>query len=576
VYGITVLDPSGLSTFRDGFGYEMKDDRMRRAVPYIPHILDQHRRNEYVPSIAADRIRPLPEEATQPPVLEGSLDRKDSIIKILIVAKKASETIRAIQDVRHRLKRSSTIVLLHNGMGVLSQVQSIWPEKFRPNILEGFSTHGLSKRADFTLDHWGQGKIHMAIAPRLDEQDIFTYQSLSTELPPVLNSRHVSSDLRLQILTKSQKYNSLLFIIQQLLRDKSLNCTLRAYIPDLYLIQLRRTLLQSIIQLLGSLQRATNAEIVTNKKNHRIIGKLLSEIIPVLHLDPLIQSSPKYLEHFSFRELYGQIHSMAMSTPNHMNTQFQDIIGKRETEIAYHSGYFITLARERGLKVPFWRTMHELVIAGKMLEHKRYEGYNPVGVDGEMNDLPEWMEEQGNWERNSFDGYEVTEPYAFEELEIPEFDAVDTGEEWEKELNMAKVQSEKESKMEEKENTPKVTEKDDKDKEKVEVAVEAVAQESVKNVPSTPAPDTESSVVARLQAATEITHAGRETEERERKLIPISDRSFRAKASQKSLHESSMANGKPVRITSKGRREAGSSRKVKVERSAEMNTENRA
>ena len=104
----------------------MKDARMRRAVPYIPNILDAQRRKEYVPLVAADRIRTLPEEAAIPPKLEGNEGRTQGIIEVLIIAKKAGETIRAIQAVRHRLKRSSTIVLLHNGMGVLSEIQECW------------------------------------------------------------------------------------------------------------------------------------------------------------------------------------------------------------------------------------------------------------------------------------------------------------------------------------------------------------------------------------------------------------------------------------------------------------------
>src|SRR5271154_2696524 len=56
LYGLTILSspnpPSPLPSFRDGFGYEMKDSRMRRAVPFIPAILDSPRKREYVPSLA--------------------------------------------------------------------------------------------------------------------------------------------------------------------------------------------------------------------------------------------------------------------------------------------------------------------------------------------------------------------------------------------------------------------------------------------------------------------------------------------------------------------------------------------
>jgi 2-dehydropantoate 2-reductase len=369
----------------------MKDARMRRAVPYIPNILDAQRRKEYVPMVAADKIRTLPEEAAIPPKLEGNEGRAQSIIEVLIIAKKAGETIRAIQAVRHRLKRNSTIVLLHNGMGVLSEIQECWNDRDRPNILEGFSTHGISKQEEFTIDHWGRGMIHMAIAPRKDESDIFKYQSIkNVTLPSVINSRHVQSDLRLELLSRNEKYQSLVFIIQQLLSNRVLNGTLRAYSPNLYLIQLRRTILQSIIQSLGTLQRCTNGEVIRNKFNHSLIGKLLSEISPALQQDPVISSSPKFLNHFSFHELYAQVRHMALATSSHINSIQQDIVGKRETELGYHSGYLLRFARQKGVKMPTWRILYDLIKAEALLEQTRHNEFIPMSKDGEVLDLPEW------------------------------------------------------------------------------------------------------------------------------------------------------------------------------------------
>jgi 2-dehydropantoate 2-reductase len=397
----------------------MKDVRMRRAVPYIPQILDAQRRKEYVPSLVAEKIRVLPEEANVPPILDGKEGKKDTPIEVLIIAKKAGEAFRALQDVRHRLRRNSTIVLLHNGMGVLQKIQECWLEKDRPNILEGFSTHGISKRADFNMDHWGQGMIHLAIAPRLDEDDIFTYQTLKNgRLRKVINEPDLDTDFRLKALAGSKKYDSLLFAIQRLLSSKTLRCTLRAYIPDFYLIQFRRTILQSILQTLGALQRCTNAELIENKINHKIIGKLVTELLPVLQQDPLI-SSPTYLEQFSFRQLYEQLRYMALASPNHMNALLQDLVGKRETEMAYHSGFLLRLAGERGLKMPTWRSLHELVRAAAVLEKNRWHQFVPIKGEG-VEDEPEWMRgvTEGSWEVERLRDSGVTRrPYPVEMLD---------------------------------------------------------------------------------------------------------------------------------------------------------------
>jgi len=120
----------------------------------------------------------------------------------------------------------------------------------------------------------------------------------------------------------------LVFIIQQLLQSKDLNSTLLAYSPNLTLIQLRRTVLQSIIQTFGAIQKCTNGEIIGNKINHKLIGKLLKELLPVLHKDPLISSSLNLLNHFSFYELYRQVQNMTHATSKHVNSIVQDIAGK--------------------------------------------------------------------------------------------------------------------------------------------------------------------------------------------------------------------------------------------------------
>jgi 2-dehydropantoate 2-reductase len=421
VYGITIVSPSGTPVFRDGFGYEMKDIRMRRAVPYIPNILDAQRRKEYVPAIAADKMRPLPEEANIPPRLEGGGLFKDSDIKVLIVAKKAGEAIRALKTVQHRLKRNSTVVLLHNGMGVLARVKDFWEPHERPNILEGFSTHGLSMRDEFTIDHWGNGAIHLTIAPRQDESDIFAYQGLREgQLPAVIDSGRVNSDIRLESLTHAEKNRSLVFIIQQLVQNKVLNCTLRAYDPHFYLIQLRRTVIQSILQTLGALQRCTNGELIQNRVNHSIIGKLLTELCPVLRCDPVVSSSSEYLNHFSFSGLYEQVRHMALAAPTHMNAILQDVAERREIELGYHSGYLLSLASKRKMEMPTWRAFHELVKAQASLEQTRYNQFAPISKDGKILGPQEWIYNvtESYWKMDHLvEIGEARKPHAFEVME---------------------------------------------------------------------------------------------------------------------------------------------------------------
>ena len=339
------------------------------------------------------------------------------------MAKRSGDVVRSLMQLRHRLRRESTIVVVHGGMGALAEVQEFWPdESKRPNIVEGFSTHGLTKRDEFTVDHWGSGKIHLAIAPRLDECDIFSYTSIGqTSLPEVIDRFNFRKDIRLQYLDRGKKYKSLLFILQQLLGNEVLNCTLRAYFPHFYLLQLRRTVLQSILQTLGAIQRSTNSQLIQNRINHKIIGRLILELLPVLHKDPLITSSPQYLSTFSFSKLYSQLRVMALTNPHHLHVLQQDIAGKKENELPYFSGFLLRLARQRGDKLPMWRTLHEQVKAMALGEQMKANEIVPIQREEGGVELPEWTYgvEERLWkmERYNQTVSEIRRPTAVEIME---------------------------------------------------------------------------------------------------------------------------------------------------------------
>jgi 2-dehydropantoate 2-reductase len=396
LYGLTLTNPyTGIPSFRDGFHYDLKDVAMRRAVPIIPDILEMQRRKEYVPAVAAETIRTLHEEAKNPPKLDDEGFRQQPI-EVVIIAKRGGESLKVVDALKHRLSRNSTIVLIHNGMGVLSRIQAKWPrEADRPNIVEGFSTHGLSNSSEFTINHAYPGSIHLGIAPRLDETDIFQYHSLSPNADsPIITRQGAKSDHRLHALGQ-QKHRSLKFILDVLLSDPVLGCTLRAYLPDLYLLQIKRVICQSILQVLGALHRCSNAELISVQRNHEIIGKLIKEILPVLKADPLISSSPIYKAEFTFPELYASVRYMALAAPNAVSWVLQDMAGRRETELGHLSGFLLLLAKRRGFQLPMWRTLHELLRANARLQQERHNLFVPLvrgqdyDGDGEVMELPD-------------------------------------------------------------------------------------------------------------------------------------------------------------------------------------------
>jgi 2-dehydropantoate 2-reductase len=386
--GLNVISPSGITIFRDGFCFEAKDKRMERRVPYVLRLLEDLRRREYVPAIAKHQIRHRPIEAKQPPKLEEI--HPDSIIDVLIITKITGQVGKGIEDVYHRLTRSSTIVLLHNGMGVLEKVQSYWREDLRPNIIEGYSSHGLTHVDEFKVNHWARGEIPLAIAPRLDEKDPFTTTSIThPSLPQNVNQLNFHTDIRLMMLDRVDKYRSLVFILRQLLGNSILNCNLRAYMPHFYVIQLRRTAVQCIIQVLSTVQDCTYVELIVNDHSRRLIDSLVHELLAVLEADP-IASSPIFSKSISLPKLTYVIRRMIFASPSHISALRHQLNAKQQNELNSFAGYFIGLADLRGLKVPQLQLLSDIVHALGQLEDNRRNNFAAFTTEGALRDLPEW------------------------------------------------------------------------------------------------------------------------------------------------------------------------------------------
>lgn len=345
-------------------------------------------KQSYVPAVAADKPRLLPEEAKSPPKLDTSPGRKDSTIDVLILAKKPRAAELALQQVRHRLTRNSTIVFVYNGMNALPLIQRFWEEGDRPNIVEGYSTHGLSKVSEFTADHWGKGNMYFAIVPRQGEQDVFALNALrNTSLPPAIED---PKDVRLKAL-EEPRFQSLAFILKKLLADKLLSCTVRPYKPDFCLMKLRRTIVHAVLQTLSALQRCSVGQVMRNRTNHKIVGRLLKELIPVLHRDPLIATSQGALKKFSFLELYSSIYHVSKTWDAGVNTLLDDIVGNRESDMGWHAGHLIYRARQLGMKMPIWNAIFDQLKATQRMEQMRYEEFVPMAESGVVKGLPSWM-----------------------------------------------------------------------------------------------------------------------------------------------------------------------------------------
>lgn len=112
------------------------------------------RRSDFAPARIDARDDPVVREAIGP-------------IDSLIVTSKAFAVRTIMRKLRHNLSRDSTIVLLHNGMGVYETViQDVYPDpNDRPNFVLCSNTHGLYSKGPLHSVHSAVGDIKLGIVP---------------------------------------------------------------------------------------------------------------------------------------------------------------------------------------------------------------------------------------------------------------------------------------------------------------------------------------------------------------------------------------------------------------------------
>ncbi|KZT04218.1 uncharacterized protein LAESUDRAFT_715747 [Laetiporus sulphureus 93-53] len=142
---------------------------------YVFKILEQERLRRRVTKLSAkDQRQQLAGIQKNP---------KPSPIESLIVAVKAQSAIQGIMNLLPRISSNSTIVLLHNGMGVYENlIKAVFRNREqRPNVVVSVNNHGAFLKQEGHVVHTGVGDIKLGIVPDPKGRDFEV--SLDTSLP---------------------------------------------------------------------------------------------------------------------------------------------------------------------------------------------------------------------------------------------------------------------------------------------------------------------------------------------------------------------------------------------------------
>ncbi|KAF7930067.1 hypothetical protein BELL_0030g00340 [Botrytis elliptica] len=242
-------------------------------------------------------------------------------ISNLIVTTKSHKTAEALSMIKYRFTSLSTIIFIHNGMGVVEEVnERVFPDpKERPHYLFGIASHGVYRTDDFTAVFAGHGSV-----------------ILGNPGDDIEKTPHGS------------------YLLQQVIDSKLLGASEVPW-DEFKLLQLQKLAVNAVINPLTALNDCLNGMIVEPSMVGGIrsdFDGLISEISQVFGSLPELQGIPGLKERFSTESLRNAILNVASATSQNRSSMLQDVSKGSETEIHYINGYIVRRAQELGIECP--------------------------------------------------------------------------------------------------------------------------------------------------------------------------------------------------------------------------------
>ncbi|KAI8390918.1 2-dehydropantoate 2-reductase [Radiomyces spectabilis] len=244
-----------------------------------------------------------------------------SDIDALVVSTKAHHTVDALRPIVPRLKESSTIILLQNGMGTAEKViHTLWP-KTSPRIMLGVNRHAVHRKAPFEIAHYSGWNDHEALVlgyyPTSNKQTSSEVENSFTSIPDLSAAVYPWEEIQRRMLKK-------------LIINASIN-------PVATLLDAKN-----------------GALIYDNPFAESLMRKLCQEATMVFGKD---------LPGETFESLFDSVCSISRLAAENVCSTLQDIRAGRLTEVDYINGYICKRGQERGIPTPTHQAFVELVHA---------------------------------------------------------------------------------------------------------------------------------------------------------------------------------------------------------------------
>ena len=294
-------------------------------------------------------------------------------IESLIVAIKAYRVVDVVKAVVPRLSPTSTIVLLHNGMGVYEQlVEDVFrnPEQ-RPHFIVASNDHGAWSKGYFHTIHAGVGSIAFGIVADPRGRN-FESSVAETDIP--IQERVLSLD---NIMPSQEgdysPYRSLRNTVAALSNLSGLNAVWKP-ISQIEIAMKRKLVVNPAVNALTALLGCRNGELLESEESKKIIKRVCFEAARAFAMQAQAESWDNQEKQVWARAGFSRV-SPALSaraleeeclrvikvTAGNISSMLSDVQAGSYTEIDYMNGYLVGLGRSFGLPMTTTTTLLNLV-----------------------------------------------------------------------------------------------------------------------------------------------------------------------------------------------------------------------
>ena len=274
------------------------------------------------------------------------------IIDKLIVACKTTSILAALSSISHRLRRNSSVCIIHNGDGVMEKIECDLFDKGNdermPTLIAGLTDHAGYQKSRYNVEYVSRGRLILGVYT--------DFNNMQSKINRVLDSDNQTdtSQMLYQSLATSQETKNTGELIK-LLYDANLNTQICTLAKEQYERQLKLCF-NSAINPLTALLMCRNGELVENDSYKIILHGVVKEFCHLMnHLYPEKENQ------FIKEEMIRLTENVASVTRMNKSSMRQDIEAGRVTEIDFINKVLCERAASHGLTLPLNQLLLELI-----------------------------------------------------------------------------------------------------------------------------------------------------------------------------------------------------------------------